>query len=61
MGISEAIEHMRAVANLPPSSVSETDRKEALKACETLRASLESPIEVGTRILFSVSLLAALS
>ena len=60
MGLSEAISHMHAAASLPPSGISEEDRKEALKACEALRALLESPMESAMRILFSVLLLVAL-
>lgn len=54
MALSEAVKKMRAAATLPPSSISEEDRKEALKVCEALRISLENPMEVAMRILFSV-------
>ena len=53
MDLSEAIRHVRAAA-LPPNTINEEDRKEMLKACEALRVSLESPMELAMRILFSV-------
>ncbi len=60
MSLPEAISHMHAAASLPPSGIGEEDRKEALRACEVLRASLESPMEVAMRILFSALPLVAL-
>ena len=54
MSLSETIRQMHDAATLPSSSISEEDRKEALKACEALRTSLESPMDVAMRILFSV-------
>lgn len=61
MSISEAIRNMHAAAAMGVNSISEDDRREALKACEALRVSLENPMEMGIRILFSVLLLAFLS
>ena len=54
MDLSETIRQIRAATSLPLNSVSEDERKEALKACGALRASLENPMEAAMRILFSV-------
>lgn len=54
MDVLVSIRHMRAASKLPLGSIGEEDRKALLQACQELRASLENPIEVGMRIVFSV-------
>lgn len=53
MSFSEAIKIIDAAA-VYSRDVSEKERKEALSACERLRASLETPIEQVLRLSFSV-------
>lgn len=53
MGISEAIKSINAAA-ASPGNVSEEERVEALRACERLKASLETPFEYTLRVIFSV-------
>ena len=55
MDVSEAIKHLHAATSMSPSSITEEDRQKMLKACEALRMSLESPMELAMRVLFSVT------
>lgn len=53
MNLSEAIKSINA-AVVSPGNPSEEERREALSACERLRASLETPVELVMRLCFSV-------
>lgn len=52
MNLSEAIKSINA-AVVSPGNPSEEERREALSACERLRASLETPVELVMRLCFS--------
>jgi len=58
MSLSRLIESINtAAANTNSNKVDDNVRKELLQACETLRSAYETPLDIVTRLYYSVCVL----
>lgn len=54
MDVSELIKSISAGANAPHDGVKEEERVQLIAACDMLKGSLETPLDITKRIIFSV-------
>lgn len=58
MSLSGLIESINtAIANTGSSNVNDNERKELLQACGRLRSAYETPLDIVTRLYYSVCML----